>query len=277
MECLSIPLYLENSSIASGPKNGASFAAYIPSSVADLLINYGLFNSFDDILQSDATFSTVFNDSLYSFSINNIYLNNQTINWNREDDLKNNSFCNHFAKWNKDAIFSYCPKLIRLDEQVLLSSDIREGYGNLDYLSKAAISNASKDVFITLYQNINNKTFVSPPFSKTSLLSTFNINQILLLTTLVLLFLSIVIFSFFVSYIFRLKKILFLIAISIFFVLFVSEVVKTIASLNILIYSIFNPFGNTLLLLVAVLLTCSLLFRGKHEKAVENNFYSISI
>jgi len=157
MECLSIQLYQENSTIASGPKNGANFAAYISSSIADSLIDLGLFNSFDDILQSDIIFSAVSNDSSYSFSINNIYLNNESEHWSREEDLKNNLFCNHFASWNKDAIFSYCPKLIRMDEQVLLSSDIRGGYGNLDCLSKSAIMNTSKNISITLHHNAPTK------------------------------------------------------------------------------------------------------------------------
>lgn len=277
MECLPIQLYHENSTIASGPKNGANFAAYISSSIADSLIDLGLFNSFDDILQSDIIFSAVSNDSSYSFSINNIYLNNESEHWSREEDLKNNLFRNHFASWNKDAIFSYCPELIRMDEQVLLSSDIRGGYGNLDCLSKSAIMNTSKNISITLHHNGDNKTFVSPSFSKISIASSFGIKQAFLLIAMILPFSVIVILSLFVPYIYCRKKLLLLITFGLFFVLFASEVIKTVFSLSIQIYSIFNSAGNILMLLIIGILSCSLIFRGKHENTIENNHHSISI
>ena len=278
MECLLIPLYSDNSTIASGPKNGAMFAAYISSSIADSLINSGLFSSFDEILQSETIFFTIFNESSYSFSINNIYLNNDTNNWKNKDDIEYNLFHNHFSVWNKDAIFSYCPRLIRSNEQILLSADIREGYGNLDYLSKSAIKSSSKDISITLHHNNDEDTFVSPSFSKLSLSGIYGAKQVLLLILLLIAFALVAILSFVITRVYRSRKLILLLATGIFSVLFITEIIKTLIASNITVYSIFNSIGNVLLIATIGLFLCLIIVRGRRDEIVnENNFHSISI
>ena len=130
MEYLPIPLYSSESPIARGPKNGAMFASYLPSSLADELIESGSFDSFETIIDAQIIFSATINGIEYSFSVNNIYLNNASNNWLRESDLKNNKYFQHFSKWNNQAIISYCPSAIKNGSQCQFTFDVREGYGN---------------------------------------------------------------------------------------------------------------------------------------------------
>ena len=280
MEYLPIPLYSSESPIARGPKNGAMFASYLPSSLADELIESGSFDSFETIIDAQIIFSATINGIEYSFSVNNIYLNNASNNWLRESDLKNNKYFQHFSKWNNQAIISYCPSAIKNGSQCQFTFDVREGYDNLEFALKVVVSNmVVGKAQIELFSNKQNKSFfvtnISKSFFSDKLVS---FSQFLFLSLMIVSSILVVLLWFF-SFKAHLKQKLFIIlGGSLTIALALTEFAKSIFKSIPMAYSIFNPVGNICIFtLVIVFFATSFFVRERGDFVEKIVFSEISI
>ena len=275
MECITLPLYYDDFSIGKGPVGDAQFASYIPSSIADKLINNGDFSSFDEIINEHIEFYIFVNDKEYSFSVNNIYLNNNSSNWNTNDI--NFDYINHFASWNKDSIFAYCPLVLR-NIDVCFSADARPGYGNLNFLCNSIASSIDKSVAVTLFNNNIDSFFKIDEVATETVSKHFGVLQILfaLLMTFTL-FISILLLYLIIKYYYyeKINLILFAFCIT---ALIIGEFLKSIIGTNAFLYSVFNRYTNISMLIIAIFMTLTFFMVSKrktNDSEAENHIITI--
>ena len=271
MECLNLPLFSNESSIRYGPKKGANYAAYIPSSLADVLIDKGFFESFDEIIDENPLFSTLVDETIVSFSINNIYLNNKSENWKREEDFLNIYFSS-FDRWNEGAVFAYC--------ELHFVADIFGGYGNLEYLGNAVFSQLDGEIKILLENSSKpNSNFTIRITDKKAA------SQLSFLQWFLLIVSFIFSFCFFGSIFacFRKKinsRYFLIISLSLICLLIITEFLKTIFKTSWTIYLIFNNYGNVVLIVCSIVLL-GLFILMSRKRGTDNDFtdeiYSITI
>lgn len=134
-EYLHLPLHLtEEPMMRKGPRFNANFASYIPSSIADFLLEKLGLASYNQLLQKDYKFYINFEDgNTYSFSINNIYLNSTTQNWINK---VNDDFYKFFGKWNPNAILISSSDILDNIAKTKLCFDTNSGYGNIDKITR---------------------------------------------------------------------------------------------------------------------------------------------
>lgn len=277
MEVISLPLYLEDSSIGKGPLNGANFASYIPSSFADVLVEKGYFESYDDILSSQCIFKLIDGDRTDQFSINNIYLNNKSSNWNNQNDL-DNGYYEHFSLWNSSSIFAYCPALFRECYNACFYADVREGYGNLKVLFDSISSNLPQRTTATLFSNKDIDKKMSVKVLSSNKADSFEFLQIAFLVAL-LTSLGLTIYILYLSFIKRIcKKTVLAICYVSFCFLVISEVIKTIFKVSVNVHVIFNLFFNlSLMFLIICASAYILLLKGREKNEIKTDFLNISI
>lgn len=129
-----IPLFLtKEPMMRKGPLYGADFASYIPTSIADqLLIKYSLEN-YNQLLEGHYLYSVDFGHEVYSFSINNIYLNDSSTNWKRKEE---DTYYKFFGKRNKNAIMIASTNLLDTQPKTKFCFDTNPGYGNIERIIK---------------------------------------------------------------------------------------------------------------------------------------------
>lgn len=263
-EFLHLPLYKPGLSIKNGPKYGADFACYIPSSIADkMLIDYGK-NSYDELISMEKPLKLQAGASIYSVSINNVYLNNDTIHWS-EQNIED-EYYKTFSHFLGNGVLAYAPKLFVNSQNISINFDLVPNFSVFKTIIKKGIelsggfmrctitkadgSLESFDFFSEMY----NETFEDP--YQIALLVCFVV--ILLLEIFILIFDS------------NLRKTLFkvLVASLILFVIFsfVGEVLKTVNGQSYEIYRLFNAFGNMIIYLYLLNLTIvAVIFEAKKE------------
>ena len=125
-----LPLFLtKEPMMKKGPLYGADFASYIPTSIADELLEKYSLNNYTELLEKHCIYTIDFGSKIASFSINNIYLNNDSSNWQtKESDL----YYRFFEKRNKNAILITSTNLIDSQPKTKFCFDTNPGYGNID-------------------------------------------------------------------------------------------------------------------------------------------------
>lgn len=125
-----LPLFLTaEPMMRKGPLYGADFASYIPSSIADRLLAKLSLDNYNQLLESHLLYTIELSHNIVTFSVNNIYLNEPSANWGKEEKDKYYRF---FGKRNHNAILIASANLIDTQSNTEFCFDTNPGYGNLD-------------------------------------------------------------------------------------------------------------------------------------------------
>lgn len=158
-EYLRLPMYLHDFSIKKGPQYGAKYAAYISSYTADqMLLEFGL-ESYDEILSIHKPFTMKIDDKEYSMSINNIYLNNKTTNWNQDISNYEDEYFLYFGKYNQSGVFTYSSAVYDEMGKTVLCADLKPNYSHYSALIKECLKQNKKPINIQISRNNETKNF----------------------------------------------------------------------------------------------------------------------
>lgn len=266
-EYLGLPLYRGDFSIRKGPQYGADFAAYIPSSIADkMLVDLGL-ESYDDIFAIHEPFLFRKNQYEYTLSINNIYLNNDTKNWDYQEPTTD--YYKTFAKYNKEAIFTYARTIFSDSQKTYLCFDCDVNYDNIKTIvnRSAKTSSGALDFKLT---NDDGKTksftFNKTDF-KTDLADSASIASYICLGVLILL--NVILIASFEELKNKLIIPCFIVTGIASVFVFIGEILKTMFSLEIWPFTLFNVFGIALSFIYILNLFIVALLYSKDEKNVD--------
>lgn len=149
-EYLNLPLYLPNRSIKKGPLYGAQYASYIPSSVADLILESTDFNTYDELLNSSPVFTLAVKNLTFTLSINNIYLNNETTHWNKSLDSIEDKYYLTFSFWNPCSIFLYSTYIYDVGGRATICFDFDSSYSHIEEIVKKCYRSLETNVDFTI-------------------------------------------------------------------------------------------------------------------------------
>lgn len=265
-EYLGLPLYRDDFPIKKGPQYGADFAAYIPSSIADqILIDLNL-HSYDEIFEIDEPFLFRKDKYEYMMSINNIYLNNETPNWDYKEPTTD--YYKTFIKYNKDAIFTYAKTIFDNSQNTSVGFDSEVNYDNIKSIVNKSVLTSSRAIDIKLTaDNKTTKTFTyNRSDLKTDLADPTSIASYVCFGILILL--NVALISSFEELKNKLMIPCFVIAGLTAIFIFVGEILKTIFSLAIWPFTFFNVFGIALAFIYILNLFIVALLYMKEEKNV---------
>lgn len=243
-EYLALPLYNHNSAIKKGPLNGANFACYIPSSLADSLLEELNLSSYDELISENVVFTLNAGINECTMSVNNIYLNNETSHWNSTDIEYD--FYKTFGRRNPNAIFSYCPSFFKKLGNGALRFEMNTSYDHFRSITNSILDFYEDSSTIISYKIIRDdmKT-MSYSFSKQDLDTNFGDTYHII----IYIGIGIMIFNYIILMLskkFRsnmMKSALISTGI-VLFILFLGEVFKTIFSTQKWPFLIFNYIGN---------------------------------
>lgn len=252
-EYLSLPLY-RNFSIRKGAQNGADYACYLPSSIADELVAELGLNNYDELFTEDIVFNLGTSKNKCTMSVNNIYLNNDTKYWN-DNDIE---FDYHktFAKRTNNAIFAYCPNFFRTIKNGSLCFDTNTSYDHFKTITNKTLGFLEDESIKYEYKITRDDGQVfSYNLSKQELKTNFgDLNHIAIYVGIVVMILNYVFLM--ISKEFRhnmMKPSLIASGIVITGVL-VGEILKTIFSTAEWTFMVFNYIGNGIAIMIALYL-----------------------
>ena len=268
-EFLRLPLYNTDYIIKYGPRFGAKFASYLPSSLAEQLVYEFHYSSFDELLDQPIVYSVKIDSHIYSFSINNIYYDADTDFWHFKNSEDGDEYFDFFSKWNKNAIFSYCNQVFKDNGTFQMNYDVENSYSNIDSLIKTTVGYSGETDF-KFYKTQQN--YISKQYSQNSYVDTFDsFDQItcyiIACVSLISLF-AIIIFSKPMNR--SLIKTSFLLVGFISFTLIISEILKSAFPTNMMLYIVFNSIGNVSVLIMFLVLFLLLLLFEKDVKNVRH-------
>ena len=262
-EYLYIPLYRNNSSIKKGAKNGAKFASYIPSSLADKLLDDFSYSSYDELLEDNKIYQIRFQESVTSMSINNIYFDGESKNWMPEKNKENGDI---FGGWSQGAVFTYAKSFFEDINETKLCLNIDKSYAHLQNISKSSYGKLNKELSVKVVDSsFNSFCFdYSVNDSKDYLHDSTHISIYCSFAVLVLLDALLIIL------LKDLRKNLlrpcFMISGLALSSLIIGEVFKSIFKLSLLPYTIFNSFGTVFsFIFILILFIFALLFEESLE------------
>lgn len=278
METISLPLFRTNKTnfITFGPKYGAMYPSYIPSALADSLMEYFNFSNYDQLLNYPTVLSVKVDSQILTFSINNIFLNNNTIYWEDNNVFKNNDYYKQMGVWNKDTIFIQASNFFRSCDDLIINGDVYSSYGNFEYFLKTIFETIDGSINVS-FNNVGYHDFSIVSISQSSFVINFNFSQCILFFVIVLL----LCFVFLILSCLNLNKLFFIVFIL--FGLFVQALIELLKSAfcdNYQLFLVFNPVGNTIVLICIIICLCFILLcKNKSEKLknVKINFDKISI
>ncbi len=253
-EYLSLPLYKENSSIRSGPRNEAEFASYIPSSIADQLLEKLGLNTFDELLSKDIVFTLKTSKEKCTMSINNIYLNSETDHWNNRDIEFD--YYKTFSKRTTDALFAYCPGFFRTIGKGSLCFDMNTSYDHFKSIANSTLDFVGDSNEKVTYEiTRDDGEALSYSLSKQDLKTNFgDFNHIITYVGVGIIIFNIVFLMLSKSFRQNMMKPALTSCVLVLFVLFLGELFKTIFPTKTWPFYAFNYIGNGISILILIYL-----------------------
>lgn len=271
-EYLRFPMYLSDSSIKKGPLYGAKYAAYISSFTADqMLLEFG-FETYADILSIHKPFKIKILDKEYLMSINNIYLNSKTQNWNKDISSYDNDYFLYFGKLNPDAVFSYSPAVFNEIDKTILCADLKTNYSHYSSLIKECLKKNDKPINLSISNNSENKIYgfsaddLSNVYTSKILVMCYISGSIMVLSVV----LTLIMFEDIRRDMAKIVGVL--IALFVVFAI-ICEIIKGLNPYNLAFLTFFNITSNicVIIFLLNLLTVALLLYKGKPEdKKVED-------
>ena len=274
-EFLHLPLYRGNFSIKNHPQNGADYACYIPSSIADQILEKYGYSNYDELLNLESFYVISEAQNSYKFSINNIYLNSPESlkkHWNGQEI--DDKYWETFSKNNPDTLIVYSDLAFMNAKKTTIVFDLVPNYSVMRTIIQKCFSLSEESIRCTIKKVSNDsggKVFMkSYDFTTNSADNILkNKTQISLIVCFAVTLISeILLFLFFSDFRKKLLKPYFIFVSLFFAFILVTEILKTIFMDGILISIIFNPVGNMIsyIYLLNLLIVC-LVFEGtKNDK-----------
>ena len=265
-EYLALPLYKHDSAIKKGPLNGANFACYIPSSLADSLLDELNLSNYDELFAENVVFTVNEGINECTMSINNIYLNNETTHWNSTDIAYD--FYKILGRRNPNAILSYCPSFFKKIGNGCLRFEMNTSYDHIKSITNSTLD-FYEDPLTTVSYKItreDGKT-MSYSFSKQDLYTDFgDFNHIIIYIGIGVLICNFVILMLSKSFRRHMMKPALITSGIVLFILFVGEILKTIFSTQAWPFLIFNYIGNGVSVVILIyILVLSYYFKEEKE------------
>lgn len=268
MEWNGIPLYRGiDYSIRKGAKFGANYASYIPSSMASQLCKNFNLESFDDVIDYGFVLTSRVGGYKYTFSVNNIYFDGNTEHWTLEDD-RDGSFGIVFGEWNKNSIFSHCPKVFSNTNNIEIHTYFKNAYANLDYFTKQVLNMSGSEIEFDFY---NKEQTTQLSLSSLQLKDNyFGNDQILPISLFFVSILGIILMVVFApSCRKRMFKNMIATILLLCFIGLIIEILKTVFATNLSIFIVFNFIGTSwgLIYILILLFIGAIFYKGeKYEK-----------
>lgn len=266
MEFLNIPLYRSDSSLRSGAKYKAKYGSYIPSSIADQMVDdFGL-SGYDELLEIHDYFSIDIGGNTTTMSINNIYLNNETKYWN--DRQIEDEYYKYYAKWSNNSIFSACKDYFNEVKKVKAYVDYQNGYENIRHIATKSISINEADIKFTLYQKDGGTyQFTYSPSSSNPTADLGSTSFIMFYVSFGILLFNFLVLLTYIQVRRGLLKLCLIILPIVFTFMLVGEILKSLYFAQMWPLYVFNPFGAILtLLLLLHLVLLGVLFKEEPKK-----------
>lgn len=271
MQNIALPLYRTDGQIymMTRGRNGADSGCYIPSSLAEKLVeSIPDVNNFDELIDKGQTIKLLSETTLQRsvFSINNIYFDTDSGYW---DPGKKNAYQSDYANYNLHfSAFNPITLFVAINdvfpnEQTIFCCDLKDGYGSLSIFTNNVTSfNYSNDGYSLSFALDSERQIYSSldefaygrPFTNAPVAIVFLILSILSGTTVLFLFYQTV------HYLYPLKKgfILFGILLGIIMLFWILPYFISIfgISAKFMTYLILNKIGNQMLIFYCLFLIC---------------------
>lgn len=243
-EYLGLPLYKNDFSIKKGPQNGADFASYIPSSLADHLLTKLHLTNYDELLNKNIVYRINTSSDECTMSINNIYLNNNTVHWNDNDITID--FYKTFANHVPNGIFSYCPRYFRKINKGALCFEVNSSTEHFKLITNKTLEfneNESIELTYTMTRS-DNKTF-EYKLAKKDLVTDFgDFNHIILYVGFGVMFINILVLMLTKHFRQKMMKPVLISGIGLLVFMLIGELFKNIFVWLSWPYIVFNYVGN---------------------------------
>ena len=268
-EYLGLPLYRDNFAIKKGPQYGADFASYIPSSIADVILDELNLNSYDEIFDIQEPFLFKRGKYEYLLSINNIYLSGTSKHWNSIEPTTN--YYETFSNLNEFGIFAYSNPIFNDSQKTKICFDTLVNYDNIKTIVNRCVNTSSGKL---KYSVTNEKQLVKEfERKKTDLVTdlTDKTSIILYICFGILILLDLFLISSFKELKTNMLLPCFVITFFLAAFLLIGEILKTIFSTFVWPFTFFNVFGIVLSFIFILNLFIVALTYMKDEKNVKQN------